>query len=173
MEVDQDMTIICLVGDFTSNQSANIAKVMNAMAGKVENVFLSGDITGNPAATPQEKATNNLFGSITGSVTNMVAHLQNNRLTNRPAITETVQGPLNNFHVIINNHNGKNWNSTGGNFSETNVGVYATVDDFKNEIADEMVNISDFDTSESGYWTVRNGMLVFKSAVQFLTIYNA
>ena len=33
MEVDQDMTIICLVGDFTSNQSANIAKVMNAMAG--------------------------------------------------------------------------------------------------------------------------------------------
>lgn len=33
MEVDQDMTIICLVGDFTSNKSANIASVINAMAG--------------------------------------------------------------------------------------------------------------------------------------------
>ena len=47
MEVDQDMTIICLVGDFTSNQSANIAKVMNAMAGVPIRMISYGGIDHN------------------------------------------------------------------------------------------------------------------------------
>ena len=73
---------------------------------------------------------------------------------------------------MIDNHNGAKWNYSNNDTlamgSARNVEVFANASAYATAIANQTVDISAFDTSETGYWGVYNGTLMFKTAATIL-----